>query len=62
MKAYRQTAIRQAEIAQVILLHRLYMQPGSHDLIFQGGTASAINVRMGSTGVNVQFSVSWFTE
>lgn len=39
MKTYRQKTIRQAEIAQVILLHRLYMQPGSHDLIFQGGTA-----------------------
>jgi predicted nucleotidyltransferase component of viral defense system len=39
MKTYRQTTIRRAEIAQVILLHQLYMQPGSHDMIFQGGTA-----------------------
>lgn len=30
--------------------------------IFQGGTASAINVRLGSTGVDVRVSVSWFTE
>ena len=30
--------------------------------IFQGGAGSAINVRLGSTAVNVQVSVSWFTE
>ena len=39
MKTYRETTIRRAEIAQVVLLHHLFMQPGSHDLIFQGGTA-----------------------
>lgn len=39
MKTFRETTIRRAEIAQLILLHQLYMQPGSHDLIFQGGTA-----------------------
>lgn len=39
MKTYRETNIRRAEIAQAILLNHLYTQPGSHDLIFQGGTA-----------------------
>jgi predicted nucleotidyltransferase component of viral defense system len=39
MKGYRETYIRKSEIAQLILLHRLYGLPGSRDLIFQGGTA-----------------------
>jgi predicted nucleotidyltransferase component of viral defense system len=39
MKSYRETYIRKAEIAQLILLHQLYSQPGSRELIFQGGTA-----------------------
>jgi len=39
MKTYRETYIRRAEIAQLTILHQLYMQKGSHDLIFQGGTA-----------------------
>jgi len=39
MQNYRETYIRKAEIAQLILLHRIYAQSGSHDLIFQGGTA-----------------------
>ena len=39
MKTYRETTIRRAEVAQVVLLNQLYTQPGSHDLIFQGGTA-----------------------
>jgi predicted nucleotidyltransferase component of viral defense system len=39
MKTYRETYIRRAEIAQLIILHQLYMQKGSHNLIFQGGTA-----------------------
>jgi len=39
MKSYRETYIRKAEIAQLILLHRLYGLPGSQELIFQGGTA-----------------------
>ena len=39
MKTYRETYIRKAEIAQLILLHQLYTQRGSRDLIFQGGTA-----------------------
>jgi len=39
MKTYRETYIRRAEIAQLILLHQLYMQRGSAGLIFQGGTA-----------------------
>ena len=39
MKTYRETYIRKAEIAQLILLHQLYAQRGSRDLIFQGGTA-----------------------
>jgi predicted nucleotidyltransferase component of viral defense system len=39
MKNYRETYIRKAEIAQLILLHRLYSLSGSRELIFQGGTA-----------------------
>ena len=39
MKNYRETYIRQAEIAQLIILNHLYNQRGSHGLIFQGGTA-----------------------
>lgn len=39
MKSYRETYVRKAEIAQLILLHQLYSQPGSRALIFQGGTA-----------------------
>jgi len=39
MKTYRETYIRKAEIAQLILLHQVYMQRGSYGLIFQGGTA-----------------------
>jgi len=39
MKTYKETTIRRAEIAQLILLYQLYRQSGSHDLIFQGGTA-----------------------
>src|SRR5450759_4808852 len=39
MKTYSETYIRRSEIAQLIILHQLYMQKGSHDLIFQGGTA-----------------------
>lgn len=39
MKAYRETYIRKAEIAQLILLHQLFMQKESRHLIFQGGTA-----------------------
>jgi predicted nucleotidyltransferase component of viral defense system len=39
MKTYREAYIRKAEIAQLILLHQLYMQRESHHLIFQGGTA-----------------------
>jgi predicted nucleotidyltransferase component of viral defense system len=39
MKTYRETYIRRAEIAQLILLHQLYMQRESQNLIFQGGTA-----------------------
>lgn len=39
MKNYRETYIRRAEIAQLIILHQLYMQKGSGELIFQGGTA-----------------------
>jgi predicted nucleotidyltransferase component of viral defense system len=39
MKTYRETYIRKAEIAQLILLHQLYMQKESRHLIFQGGTA-----------------------
>src|SRR3990172_4761812 len=39
MKSYRETYIRKAEVAQLIFLHCLYSQSGSHNLIFQGGTA-----------------------
>lgn len=39
MKNYRETYIRKAEIAQLILLHQLFMQKESRHLIFQGGTA-----------------------
>jgi predicted nucleotidyltransferase component of viral defense system len=39
MKRYRETFIRKAEIAQLILLHQLYAQKESRYLIFQGGTA-----------------------
>jgi predicted nucleotidyltransferase component of viral defense system len=39
MKSYRETYVRKAEIAQLILLHQLYSQRGSRELIFQGGTA-----------------------
>lgn len=39
MKNYRETHIRKAEIAQLILLHQLYLQKESRHLIFQGGTA-----------------------
>jgi len=39
MKTYRETYIRKAEIAQLILLDRLYAQKESRHLIFQGGTA-----------------------
>jgi predicted nucleotidyltransferase component of viral defense system len=39
MKSYRETYVRKAEIAQLILLHQLYSLSGSRDLIFQGGTA-----------------------
>jgi predicted nucleotidyltransferase component of viral defense system len=39
MKTYRETYIRKAEIAQLILLHQLYMQKESRHMIFQGGTA-----------------------
>jgi predicted nucleotidyltransferase component of viral defense system len=39
MKTYRETYIRKAEIAQLILLHQLFMQKESRHLIFQGGTA-----------------------
>jgi predicted nucleotidyltransferase component of viral defense system len=39
MKSYRETYIRKAEIAQLILLHQLYLQKESRNLIFQGGTA-----------------------
>jgi hypothetical protein len=39
MKNYRETYIRKAEIAQLILLHQLYQQKNSRHLIFQGGTA-----------------------
>ncbi|MEN6432325.1 MAG: nucleotidyl transferase AbiEii/AbiGii toxin family protein [Smithella sp.] len=38
MKNYRETYIRRAEIAQLILLHQLYQQKDSRHLIFQGGT------------------------
>jgi len=39
MKTYHETYIRRAEIAQLIILHQLYMQKDSRHLIFQGGTA-----------------------
>lgn len=39
MKTYREKYIRRAEIAQLIILHQLYLQGGSHALIFQGGTS-----------------------
>lgn len=39
MKTYRETHIRHAEIAQLILLHQIYAQKESRHLIFQGGTA-----------------------
>ena len=38
MKNYRETYVRKAEIAQLILLHQLYSLSGSRELIFQGGT------------------------
>jgi len=39
MKNYRETYVRKAEIAQLILLHQIYSLSGSQELIFQGGTA-----------------------
>src|SRR4030042_2356447 len=39
MKTFAETYIRRAEIAQLIILHQLYMHKDSHDLIFQGGMA-----------------------
>jgi len=39
MKTYREKHVRRAEIAQLIILHQLYLQGGSRDLIFQGGTS-----------------------
>lgn len=39
MKTYKEQHIRRAEVSQLILLYHLYSQSGSHDLIFQGGTA-----------------------
>jgi predicted nucleotidyltransferase component of viral defense system len=39
MKKYNEQHIRKAEIAQLILLYHIYAQTGSHNLIFQGGTA-----------------------
>jgi predicted nucleotidyltransferase component of viral defense system len=39
MKNYRETYIRRAEIAQLILLQQLYQQKDSRHFIFQGGTA-----------------------
>lgn len=39
MKNYNEQHIRKAEIAQLILLYHIYGQTGSHDLVFQGGTA-----------------------
>ena len=39
MQTYHDPYIRRAEIAQLILLHQLYMQRDSRALIFQGGTA-----------------------
>jgi len=39
MRNYRETYIRRAEIAQLIILHQLYLQRDSQGLVFQGGTA-----------------------
>ncbi|OGR03234.1 MAG: hypothetical protein A2511_06605 [Deltaproteobacteria bacterium RIFOXYD12_FULL_50_9] len=39
MQNYNEQHILTAEVAQLILLHHLYSQSGSHVLIFQGGTA-----------------------
>ena len=39
MKSYRETYVRKAEIAQLILLHQIYSLSESRELIFQGGTA-----------------------
>lgn len=39
MKKYAEQFIRKAEVAQLILLQHIYGQTGSHDLVFQGGTA-----------------------
>jgi hypothetical protein len=39
MKNYRETYIRKAEIAQVILLQQLYQLKDSRHLFFRGGTA-----------------------
>lgn len=39
MKNYRETYVRKAEIAQLILLNQLYSLTGSRAIIFQGGTA-----------------------
>lgn len=39
MKRYNELHIRKAEIFQLILLFHIYAQSGSHDLVFQGGTA-----------------------
>jgi predicted nucleotidyltransferase component of viral defense system len=39
MKRYDARHIRKAETAQLILLYHLYAQTGSHELVFQGGTA-----------------------
>ncbi len=39
MITFNDQHIRKAEIAQLILLHHIYSQSGSHLLVFQGGTA-----------------------
>jgi predicted nucleotidyltransferase component of viral defense system len=39
MKRYDVCHIRKAETAQLILLYHLYALTGSHELVFQGGTA-----------------------
>jgi predicted nucleotidyltransferase component of viral defense system len=39
MKTYDETRIRQAEVAQLILLHSLFSLRESKEIIFQGGTA-----------------------
>jgi predicted nucleotidyltransferase component of viral defense system len=39
MKRYDARHIRKAETAQLILLYHLYALTGSHELVFQGGTA-----------------------